>query len=238
MASQFTVGDITINVTLKDIKNIHLSVRPPTGEVRLSAPRRVSRAALRAFAVSRVAWIRRQQRKLCAQDRETARSYITGESHYVWGQRCLLTVEERRGAPVVEQQHTRLRMQVRPGADVARRQVILEAWYRTQLKQAVPSLLKKWQAKMGVTVTQWYVRRMKTKWGSCNYRAGTIRLNTELAKKPRECLEYVVVHELVHLLEPSHNDRFWALMDRYLPKWQFHRNTLNSQPLSHDRWTY
>jgi predicted metal-dependent hydrolase len=238
MGSQFPVGDITVNVTLKDIKNIHLRVRPPTGEVRLSAPRRVNAEALWAFAVSRAGWIKRQQRKLRAQTRETARHYVSRESHYVWGQRCLLSVVERNLTPTVEQQHTRLRMRVRPGTDTSRRKTVLESWYRTQLKQAVPPLLKKWQATMGVEVTQWYVRRMKTKWGSCNYRARTIRLNTELAKKPRECLEYVVVHELVHLLEPSHNDRFRGLMDRYLPKWQLYRDTLNEQPLPHDQWTY
>ena len=227
MRSQLTVGDITINVILKDIKNVHLSVRPPVGDVRISAPVRVSREALRSFVVSRVAWIRRHQRRIRTQERETARDYVTGESHYVWGQRRLLIVVERGQAPRVEQQRARLRMQVRPGTDTPRRKALLDAWYRTQLKQAIPPLLKKWQAKIGVEVTQWYVRRMKTKWGSCNCLVRTIRLNTELVKKPRECLEYVVVHELVHLLEPSHNDRFRALMDQYLPKWQLYRGTLS-----------
>jgi predicted metal-dependent hydrolase len=225
-------------VVLKAIKNVHLSVHPPTGRVRLAAPKRMSIDTIRVFAISKLDWIKQQQTKLRAQERETAREYVDRESHYVWGKRYLLTVSERDAPPAVELKHSRMVLRVRPGTDERRRQALMEAWYREQIRQTVPLLLARWQPLIGVRVERFFVQRMKTKWGSCNHKARTIRLNTELAKKPAECLEYVVVHELVHLLEPTHNAPFVALMDRFMSKWQFHRQVLNRLPVRQEKWSY
>lgn len=238
MTTQVKLGDIVADVVLKDIKNVHLSVYPPDGRVRISAPSRMSLATLRVFAISKLGWIKQQQKKLREQERETSREYLDRESHYVWGKRYLLTVAEGDQPPAVELKHNRMILRVRPRADEKKKRTIVEAWYREQLKQAVPLLIAKWEPLMGVNVERFFVQRMKTKWGSCNPRARTIRLNTELAKKPRECLEYVVVHEMAHLLEPTHNARFVALMDRFMPRWQHYRDSLNRLPVSHDDWAY
>src|SRR5919106_1604296 len=231
MALQIELGDITVDVLLKDIKNVHLSVYPPTGRVRISAPKRMSLDTIRVFALSKLDWIKQQQAKLREQERETPREYVERESHYVWGKRYLLTVTESDEPPAIELKHSRILLRVRPGTGHGKRQALVEEWYREQLKKAVPPLLAHWQPLLGVNVEQWFVQRMKTKWGSCNHNAHTIRLNTELAKKPGECLEYIVVHELVHLLEPTHNARFIALMDRFMPRWQLHRQVLNRLPV-------
>jgi len=238
MVQQLKLGDIVVDVVLKDIKNVHLSVYPPTGRVRISAPQRMSVDTIRVFAISKLDWIKRQQTKLREQAREAAREYVERESHYVWGKRYLLTVSEGDAPSSIELQHSRMVLQVRPGADARKRQALVEEWYRGQIKAAVPPLLVKWQPLVGARVERFFVQRMKTRWGSCNPTARTIRLNTELAKKPAECLEYIVVHELVHLLEPTHNGRFVALMDRFMPKWQFHRQELNRLPVRRERWSY
>ena len=238
MGSQIKLGDIPVDVVLKAIKNVHLSVHPPTGRVRIAAPKRMSIDTSRVFAISKLDWIKQQQTKLREQERETPREYVDRESHYVWGKRYLLTVSESDEPPSVELKHSRMVLRMRPGTDERRRQALMEAWYREQIKQAVPLLLARWQPLMGVRVERFFVQRMKTKWGSCNHKARTIRLNTELAKKPAECLEYIVVHELVHLLEPTHNARFVALMDRFMPKWQFHRQVLHRLPVRREKWSY
>jgi len=238
MGSQIKLGDIPVDVVLKAIKNVHLSVHPPTGRVRIAAPKRMSIDTIRVFAISKLDWIKQQQTKLREQERETPREYVDRESHYVWGKRYLLTVSESDEPPSVELKHSRMVLRMRPGTDERRRQALMEAWYREQIKQAVPLLLARWKPLMGVRVERFFVQRMKTKWGSCNHKARTIRLNTELAKKPAECLEYIVVHELVHLLEPTHNARFVALMDRFMPKWQFHRQVLNRLPVRREKWSY
>jgi predicted metal-dependent hydrolase len=238
MRSRIELGDVTVDVVLKDIKNVHLSVYPPTGRVRISAPKRMSLDTIRVFAISKLAWIRQQQAKLRGQERETPRDYVDRESHYVWGKRYLLTILESDEPPAIELKHSRLLFRVRPGTDQEKRAAIVEEWYRERLKEAVPPLLALWQPRLGVKVERWFVQRMKTKWGSCNHQARTIRLNTELAKKPPECLEYIVVHELVHLLEPTHNARFVALMDQFMPQWQFHRDALNRLPLRRETWSY
>ncbi len=230
MASQIQVGDIAVDVVLKDIKNVHLRVYPPTGRVRISAPKRMSLETIRGFAISKLDWIKRQQRKLREEERETPREYVDRESHYVWGKRYLLKVTECDEPPSIELKYNRMLLRVRPGTDERRRHAIVEAWYREQIKKAVPPLLARWEPRIGVSVERFFVQRMKTRWGSCNYNARRIRLNTELAKKPPECFEYVVVHELVHLLEPTHNARFVALMDQLIPTWQFHRDALNRLP--------
>src|SRR5215203_340618 len=238
MVSQIELGDIKVDVVLKDIKNVHLSVYPPAGRVRISAPKRMSLDTIRVFAISKLGWIRQQQAKLREQERETPRDYVDRESHYVWGRRYLLAVTESNEPPSIELKHRHMLLRVRPGTDEDKRQALVEEWYREQLKEAVPPLLERWQPQLGVEVERFFVQRMKTKWGSCNHKARTIRLNTELAKKPAECLEYIVVHELVHLLEPTHNARFIALMDQFIPKWQFHRQVLNRLPVRQEMWSY
>jgi predicted metal-dependent hydrolase len=238
MTAQLKLGDITVDVTLKDIKNVHLSVHPPTGRVRISAPLRMTIDTIRVYAISKLGWIKQQQKKLQEQDRETPREYLDRESHYVWGKRYLLKLIERDQAPAIELKHSRMLLQVRPGTDERRRYALVEGWYREQLKKAVPPLIAKWEPLLGVKVARFFVQRMKTKWGSCNPDAGNIRFNTELAKKPPECLEYIVVHEMAHLLEPTHNARFRALMDRFMPKWQFYLDQLNRLPVSHEDWGY
>jgi hypothetical protein len=238
MVSQIKLGDIAVDVVLKDIKNVHLSVYPPTGRVRISAPTRMSIDTIRVFAISKLHWIKEQQVKLREQERETPRDYVDRESHYVWGKRYLLSVVESDELPSIELSHSRMILRVRPGTDEGRREALVEKWYRKQMKEAVPPLLDRWQPLLGVRAERFFVQRMKTKWGSCNHKAGTIRLNTELAKKPAECVEYIVVHELVHLLEPTHNSRFVALMDRFIPKWQFYREVLNRLPVRRETWSY
>lgn len=235
---QIRLGDIAVDVIKKDIKNLHLSVHPPTGRVRISAPLRMDLASIRVFAIAKLGWIKSHQRKLLGQERESPREYIDRESHYVWGKRCLLKVVETDGAPSVELRHKTLVMHVRPGSNEGKRQSALEDWYRERLKEALPPVLAKWQPLIGVRVRKVFVQRMKTKWGSCSPAAGNIRLNTELAKKPPECLEYIVVHEMAHLLEPTHNTRFLALMERFMPKWEFHRTELNRLPVRHEDWGY
>jgi predicted metal-dependent hydrolase len=238
MLRQLKLGEITVDVVQKDIKNIHLSVYPPNGRVRISAPSRMREDTIRVFAVSKLAWIKQQQQKLQEQERETSREYLDRESHYVFGRRCMLTVIEEERPASVELKHNTLLLRVRPGMSEKARQAIVDEWYRRLLKQTIPPLIARWEPVMGVKVERCFVQRMKTKWGSCNHRACTIRLNTELAKKPRECLEYIVVHELVHLLEPTHNARFIALMDKYMPRWQFYRQMLNRLPLRNESWDY
>jgi predicted metal-dependent hydrolase len=238
MRTRIQLGDIGVDVVRKDIRNVHLSVHPPTGRVRIAAPERMSLDTVRVFAIAKLPWIKKQQRKLLEQERETPREYIERESHYVWGRRYLLKVVEANQPASVALNHGQMILYVRRGTDRAKRQAVVEEWYREQLRQAVPPLIKKWERLLGVKVRRVFVRRMKTKWGSCNHRAGSIRLNTDLARKPRECLEYIVVHEMVHLLEPTHNERFMALMDQLIPKWQSHRDVLNRLPVRHESWDY
>ena len=239
--SQITLGDIAVEVVLKDIKNLHLRVYPPAGRVRISAPRRMSLEIIRAFAMAKLGWIKRQQAKLRQQQRTIADTDRGQESRTLWGRRYLFSVSESAGRPTVEIGGTlgqdNMLLRVRPGTPADKQRVVEEAWYRDRLKEAVPPLLAKWQPLMGVTVERFFVRRMKTLWGSCNHKARTIRLNSELAKRPAELLEYVVIHELVHLLEPSHNARFMALMDRFMPKWKVHRQELNRLPIRRETLT-
>lgn len=232
------IGGVTVEVVRKDIKNVHLSVHPPEGRARIAAPPRVSLDTLRVFAISKLSWIRKQQERFSGQERETPREYLERESHFLWGRRYLLAVRESAGRAGVEVAGGRIVLKARPGDGMDRRAEIMERWYREQVRQAAGELVAKWEKLMGVQVRRIFVRRMKTRWGSCNPRAGSIRLNTELAKKPRECLEYVIVHEMTHLLEPRHNGRFIELMDHFLPKWQSARELLNSLPVRHETWTF
>ena len=232
------LGGIPAQVLRKRIKHVHLSVYPPAGRVRISAPESMALDTIRVFAISRLSWIRGQQHKVQAQERESPRDYIDRESHYLWGQRYLLKIREHNAPPSVDRQHKRLVLSVRPGTSLLRREALLDAWYRDQLRKAVAPVLRKWEAVMNVQSSRLYVQRMKTRWGSCNPATGTIRLNTDLAKKPPECLEYIVVHELAHLIEPSHNARFVSVMDLFLPQWQLYRDELNRLPVRHEEWSY
>jgi predicted metal-dependent hydrolase len=238
MHAQVQLGDIAVDVVRKDIKNVHLSVHPPTGRVTISAPSRLSLDTIRVFAISKLGWIKQQQNKFREQERETPREYLDRESHFVWGKRYLLTVSVCDESPSVELIHSRMVLRMRPGASDAKKQAVVEEWYRAQLKKAGPSLIAKWELPMGVKVERCFVQRMKTKWASCNSGTRSIRLNTELAKKPVQCLEYIIVHELAHLIERHHNDRFVSIMNKHLPQWRSHRQELNSAPLAHQTWSY
>jgi predicted metal-dependent hydrolase len=238
MGTRIDLGGISVDVVKKDIKNIHLSVHPPLGRVSIAAPLRMNLDTIRVFAISKLAWVKQQQKKLREQERDAPREYLDRESHYLWGRRYLLELVEANAAPKIELNHRRIRMTSRPGASTSTKEVMLNTWYREQLKAEVPVLVAFWSPLIGVSSVQFRVRRMKTKWGSCTPARSSILLNSELAKKPRECVEYIVVHELVHLLEPTHNARFVALMDQYLPRWRFLRDRLNQLPVRHVDWRY
>ncbi len=225
--AQFNLGDISVDVALKNIRSLRLIVSPPDGRVRISAPRRVKLDVIRAFALSKLDWIRKQQARIEAQGHAARRDYVDGETHPVWGTDHVLTVCEGTRRPTVSLGDGRLLLRVPAGAGREKRQAVLDHWYRQQLALALPPVLAVWQDRMGVRVERIFVRRMRTRWGSCTPRTRTIRFNAELAKRPAAALEYIVVHELVHLLEPSHNARFVSLMDRFLPDWRLERKALH-----------
>ncbi|NLZ17498.1 MAG: M48 family metallopeptidase [Desulfobulbaceae bacterium] len=236
MTEFIQIDDISIAVTRKNIKNVHLSVHPPEGRVTLSAPAGTRLDVVRAYAITKLDWIRKQQHKLRNQTRETPREFIERESHYLWGRRHLLTVIERDIKPFVTVDHKRIILNVRPGSDYAKRAAVIHEWHKSLLHELIPTLISKWEPKLGVRVTAYFLRKMKTKWGSCNPRAGRIRLNTELVKKPKDLIEYVVVHEMLHLIEPTHNDRFISLLTDHFPTWREARAELNDLPLASEKW--
>lgn len=225
------LGEQEIAVTFKAVKNVHLSVHPPQGKVTLVAPTGTRLEVARAYAISKLGWIRQQQARLQAQARETPRRFVTRESHYVWGRRYLLDVVEQDVAPFVKMDHRRITLSVRPRSDAAKREAVYQRWQRSLLHQAIPPLIRQWEARVGVKVAGYFLQRMKTKWGSCNHHRAHIRLNTELVKKPKDLLEYVIVHEMVHLIEPTHSDYFIALLDQHYPVWREARTELNELPL-------
>jgi predicted metal-dependent hydrolase len=224
------LGDIAADVMFKDIKNLHLRVGPTAGEVRISAPLRMSPDAIRAFALSKLDWIKRQQLKLRRPERETPHEYRDSESHYVWGRPYLLKLIAVDQVPSIDLTQDQMLLRLRAETTARKKQAIMEEWYRVKVTEALPPLIAKWEMAMAVKVERFFVRRMKTRWGSCTPRTHRIRLNTELAKKSPELLEYVVVHEMVHLIERRHNDRFVGLMDRHLPNWRDLRKALNNAP--------
>jgi predicted metal-dependent hydrolase len=236
MKEQFNLGEIPVEVVFKDIKNIHLSVYPPVGRVRISAPQRMNLDTIRVYAISKLDWIKRQQLKLQGQERETRREYLSRESHYLWGKRYLLEVIETDTTSSVGVGHSKLLLRVRPGTGENQKREIVAQFYRDQIKATAPALVAKWEKTVGVNLKKLHVQQMKTKWGSCNPRTQAIRLNTELAKKPKHCLEYIVVHELVHFLEPHHGERFVSFMDTLMPEWRHNKDELNRHPLAHQRW--
>jgi predicted metal-dependent hydrolase len=236
MIETIQVGDISITVTRKKIKNVHLSVHPPVGRVTLSAPTETRIEVARAYAITRLSWIRAQQEKLRRQKRESPRKFIERESHYLWGRRHLLTVIECDSKPAVVVDHKRITLQVRPGSDYSKRAEIIHEWHKSLLHEYIPSLISKWEPKLGVQVKTYFIQRMKTKWGSCNHRVGHIRFNTELVKKPKDLIEYVVVHEMLHLIESTHNVRFIALLTDNYPTWREARAELNELPVAAEEW--
>jgi predicted metal-dependent hydrolase len=238
MTKQIELGNIPVDVVLKDIKNVHLSVYPPTGKVRISAPSKMKLDTIRVYAISKLDWIKRQQKKIQEQERETPREYVERESHLVWGRQYLLKLNVVKTKPTVEIKYGHLVLNIRARSSKSLKCDLLDNWYREQLKTASQPLIAKWETHVGVKLKHMFIQRMKTKWGSCNYERGTIRLNTDLARKPLQCLEYVVVHELIHLLEPTHNSRFKALMEKFMPQWKQYRDQLNRLPVRHEQWVY
>jgi predicted metal-dependent hydrolase len=237
MSETLQIGDLSIAVTRKDVKHVHLSVHPPSGRVTLVAPKATRSDVARAYAVSRLSWIRDKQSKLNGQARETPRTFVVRESHYLWGRRYLLAITEVNSKPGVKLDHRRITLIVRPGSTKSKRAEVMHEWHKSLLHEAIPPLIRKWQTRLGVEVAGYFLQRMKTKWGGCNHRACHIRLNTELVKKPKDLLEYVVVHEMVHLIEPTHSERFVALLDKYYPTWREARLELNQLPLSAENWS-
>ena len=228
-----------MEVIRKEIKNLHVGVYPPTGRVRVAAPLLVDDNAVRLAVISRLGWIRRQQAAFQRQHRQSERELVTGESHYFAGRRYRLDVIECDRRPTVSlANNTTMELRVRPGTDPARREAVLQRWYRGRLREMLPALLTKWESEVGVTVSELRIKKMKTRWGSCNVEARRIWLNLELAKKPTSCIEYILVHEMVHILERRHNDRFRELMDALMPSWRLFREELNRAPLAHEEWMY
>jgi hypothetical protein len=236
MKDVIQLGELRLSVIRKDIKNIHLSVHPPDGRVSVAAPEHLSLDTIRIFTLNKLAWIRSQQKKFQSQPREAPREYLERESHYLWGKRLLLKIVEKEAPPQVTLSTRHLILQIRPSSSTVKREQILAAWYREQLRQAVPALISHWETRLGVKVNRFFLQHMKTKWGSCNYREGNIRLNTELVKKPAECLRYLILHEMAHLLEPNHSERFIAILDRHYPTWREVRSSLQQLPLSAESW--
>lgn len=228
----------SVEVVRKDIRNLHLGVYPPQGHVRVAVPEHVGDEAVRLAVISRLGWIKRQQAKFQAQPRQSVREYISGESHYFLGRRYRLDVLTQTGPIRVRQRNLRtLELQAPAGTDARQKAKALQAWYRRELKALIPPLITKWAALLGVQPSGWGVKRMKTKWGTCNIEDRRIWLNLELAKKPLACLEYVIVHELTHLLERHHTERFASLLDQHLPAWRMQRDTLNQLPLADEDWS-
>lgn len=236
MNQVFRLGGISIFLTRKTVKHVHLSVHPPDGRVSLIAPAGTRTEVARAYALSRLAWIRAQQAKFAEQARESPRRCITRETHWLWGRRYLLKVEHQQGTPRVTLDHRRITLVVRPGSTEAVRARVLHEWHKALLHQVVPRLIAKWEPRLGVQVAAYFLQRMKTRWGSCNHQAGHIRLNTELVKKPMDLLEYIVVHEMAHIIEPTHNDRFIAILTEHCPSWREARAELNDLPLAAEGW--
>jgi len=236
MGEKIQLGDTVIAVTRKDVKHVHLSVHPPAGRVTLVAPSGTRLEVARAYAASKLGWIRDRQTEILGQARETSRQYVERESHYLWGRRYLLSVLERDAKPTVRLDHRSITLTVRPGSTVSQRSRIVQHWQRSLLHEMIPPIIRKWEKRLGVKVAGYFLQRMKTKWGACNHHAGHIRLNTELVKKPRDLLEYVIVHEMLHLLEPTHSERFITLLAKHFPSWREARAELNELPLSAEVW--
>ena len=230
---QINLGNINIDIIAKDIKNVHLAVLPPLGRVRISAPKRMNLEAIRMFAITKLSWIKRQQSKMLKQEREGVKNYVNRESHYFLGKRYLLKVVEVNHKPTVLLNHSNIVLKIKPNFSPEQRQILLQEWYRFKLKETAIKMIKKWERKMNVEVGELAIRKMKTRWGSCNQQSKKIHLNLELAKKPLQCLEYIIVHEMVHLLERKHGEKFLAYMNKFLPNWKSYKENLNRLPTAY-----
>lgn len=237
MTEAIRLGDIGISVVRRQVKHAHLAVHPPQGRVTLVVPIGTRLEVARAYAITKLGWIRSQRQMFRNQAREAPRRYVERESHWLWGRRYLLSVVEKDAKPSVRLDHRRITLTVRPGSDGAKRGRVMHEWHKTLLRETIPPLISKWEAKLGVSVAAYFLQKMKTRWGGCNARAGSIRLNTELVKKPKDLLEYVAVHEMVHLIEPAHSERFVALMTKHFPAWREARAELNELPLAAEAWS-
>ncbi|MGE4574401.1 MULTISPECIES: M48 family metallopeptidase [Parachlamydia] len=235
---QIDVNGITVDIVRKEIKNLHLGVYPPDGKVRVAAPLAVNDEAIRYAVIGKMGWIKQQQAKFTNQPRQSPREMVSGESHYFLGQRYRLDVIECPGPIKVICNKSVIKLHIPPQSNAEQRELVLQQWYRKEIKSLIPPMLDKWQPLLNVEAAEWGVKKMKTKWGSCNTSERRIWINLELIKKPIQCLEYIVVHELVHLLEKHHNARFKAFMDNFMPHWRLHREELGREPLGHDRWNY
>ena len=235
MTETIQLGDIAIAVRRKDIKHVHLSVHPPNGRVTLVAPKATRREVARVYAASKLGWIRNQQAHFRGQARETPRQFIERESHYLWGRRYLLSVREEGAKSSVRLGHRMVTLTMRPGSSRAKREEVMQAWHRALLHEAVPPMICKWEKRLGIEVAGYFLQRMKTKWGGCNHRRGHIRLNTELVCKPKDLLEYIIAHEMLHLIEPRHSERFQTLLNKHYPTWREARLELSELPLADER---
>jgi predicted metal-dependent hydrolase len=236
---QIVVNGLVVDVVRRNIKNLHLGVYPPAGRIRVAAPLQVNDESVRLFTISRLAWIKRQQAKFERQERQSEREFVSRESHYYQGHRYLLNIIYQKGTPTIVIRNNRIMdLFVRVDSEADQRERVLLTWYRQRLKEEIAPLIAKWEPILGVQVAEWGVKQMKTKWGTCNIKARRIWLNLELIKKPVHCLEYIIVHEMVHLLERHHNEYFVAHMNRVLPLWQHYREELNRAPLGHETWDY
>ncbi len=234
-----TVSGIEVEVVRKEIKNLHLAVYPPDGHVRVAVPENITDDNIRLAVISKLGWIKKQQQDFKSQPRQSERKYVSGECHYFFGKRFRLELIERDARPEVRLLKSgKLKLFVRPGTSEEGKEKLLNGWYREQLKSVIPELLDKWQPIVGKQAEAWGIKKMKTKWGSCTIEQGRIWLNLELAKKPSECLEYILVHELLHLHERNHNQRFMELLDQFLPNWRTSKKKLNTSPLAHEDWVY
>jgi predicted metal-dependent hydrolase len=233
-----TLGDINIDLVQKNIKNVHLSVLPPYGDVRIAAPLHLSEDTIRLYAISKLPWIRNQQKKIRGQERESRREFINKETHYFQGRKYLLRIFEVDEPAKVVLNKKYLDLYVRPNTTTPQRQRILNQWYRNEMKELILTYIKKWEKVISVKVHDFGIKHMKTKWGTCNIEAKRIWINLELAKKPLQCLEYIVVHEMVHLLERHHNDRFMGYLNKFMPQWRNYKDALNKLPISHLDWEY
>jgi predicted metal-dependent hydrolase len=236
-STYLTVRGIDVDVVYKDIKNLHIGVYPPMGRVRVAAPDRLDESQVRIAVIRRLPWIKKQREQLRSAARQSERGMVTGESHYVWGVRRRLKVIERPGPTHIESEGTRLLLYVPAGSNSEQRRRVLDSWYRAQLRHELPALIAHWEQALDLSVPKWSIRRMKTKWGSCNRQSRHIWFNVELAKKHPDCLEYIVVHEMTHYLERNHGDRFTKLMDEHMPGWRNRQDMLNGAPLGHEVWS-
>lgn len=232
------VSGLDIEVVHKKIKSLRLAVYPPDGHIRVAAPFATDDETVRLFAISKLDWIHKQRKRFIEQDRQSERKIVNGESVYYLGRRYRLVVREKAGNPKVVLHHRAIAVQVPPCSDTAYRNRVLANWYRRQLRSLIPAMLEKWEPVVGIKVDQVKIKQMKTKWGTCNAKAGRIWLNLELVKKPPQCLEYVFVHEMLHFLERHHNENFTTLMSRFFPQWRSVREELNRFVLKDEQWEY